>query len=243
MDHMKAEVREWLQDFPERELLTDLYRRNARRKARRGSPDGRRRPSHEDGLRIARALLADVPDTGQFDSEWESAAVPEALAALWLPPIGVRSPDELREYIERSEACRVYFDALKRILEELDNRNQAISRPLARWQARAAGGRGRRPARMPRPANRPVDLAILLRDLQIQFAILILLRIGVPPKGNPVSGCRIVSEALERELSEHTVERIWKQRIWRRSFGLVMQKHSRAIATRTGLSVFHTTED
>ena len=64
-----------------------------------------------------------------------------------------------------------------------------------------------------------------------------MLRVGVPPRGSPVSGCRIVSKALE--LSDHTVERIWKERIWRRSFGLVMQKHSRAIATRTGLSQFH----
>ena len=231
-DYMRAEVREWLQGFPERQLLTALYGRAARREARRGSPDGRRRPSHQEGLRIARALLADVPDTGQFDSEWESAAVPTVLAALWLPPISVRSTDKLREYIERSEASRVYFDALKHIFEELDNGNQAISRPLATWQAQAASGRRRRPNRISRPANRPVDLATLLRDFQIQFTILILLRIGVQPRGNPVSGCRIVSEALT--LSEHTVERIRKERIWRRSFGLQMQKHSKAIAMRTG---------
>ena len=241
VDYMRAEVRDWLQSFPERQLLTALYRRAALRRARRGSPDGRRRPSHQEGLRIAEALLADVPDRGQFDSEWESAAVSSVLAALWLPPIGVRSPDELREYIERSEACRVYFDALKRTFEELDKGNQAVSRELARWQARAAARRRRRPAGMPRPASRPVDLATLLRDLQVQFTILIMLRVGVPPRGKTVSGCRIVSKALE--LSEDTVERIWKERIWRRSFGLVMQKHSRAIATRTGLSQFHPSED
>ena len=80
-----------------------------------------------------------------------------------------------------------------------------------------------------------------MRVVGIDFTILILLRIGVPPRGSPVSGCRIVSKALG--LSEDTVERIWKERIWRRSFGLVMQKHSRAIATRTGLSQFHPSED
>ena len=75
-----------------------------------------------------------------------------------------------------------------------------------------------------------------MRVVGIDFTILILLRIGVPPRGSPVSGCRIVSKALG--LSEHTVERIW-----RRSFGLVMQKHSKAIAIRTGLSQFHPSED
>ena len=241
VDYMRAEVRDWLQSFPERQLLTALYRRAALRRARRGSPDGRRRPSHQEGLQIAKALLADVPDRGQFDSEWESAAVSSVLAAQWRPPIGVRSPDALLEYIERSESSRVYFDALKRIGEELDSRGEAVPDPLARWRQEAAGGLRRRPAREPVPSNRPVDLATLLRHLQIQFTILIMLRVGVPPRGSPVSGCRIVSKALE--LSEDTVERIWKERMWRRSFGLVMQKHSRAIATRTGLSQFHPSED
>ena len=68
VDYMRAEVREWWQSFPERQLLTALYRRAALRRARRGSPDGRRRPSHQEGLQIAKALLADVPDRGQFDS-------------------------------------------------------------------------------------------------------------------------------------------------------------------------------
>ena len=57
------------------------------------------------------------------------------------------------------------------------------------------------------------------------------------PRGRCISGCRIVSEALG--LSEDAVIRIWKGRIWRRPFGLVMKKHSKAIATRTGLNHFH----
>ena len=37
-----------------------------------------------------------------------------------------------------------------------------------------------------------------------------------------------------------TVERTWKRRLWNSSFVPVMQKHSKAIAERTG--PFHTTE-
>ena len=234
VDYMRSEVRKWWHDFSERQLLTDLYCRTARRREGSGSPDSRRCPSHQEGLRVARAMLADVPDTSRFDSEWESAAVSEVLAALLLPPIGVRSPDALRKYIERSKASRVYFDALNRICEELNNRGEGTSRQLARWRAQVAGGHRRPPAKGPMPPNRPVSPATLLRDLQIQFTILVLYRIGVSPRGSSVSGCRIVSEALG--LSEETVKRTWKERIWRRSFGLVMKKHSKAIATRTGLS-------
>ena len=170
----------------------------------------------------ALGLLADVPATGQLDAEWESAVVSEVLATLLLPPIGVHSPSGLREYIERSEASRAYFDALGRICEELHNRGKAIPRPLAGWRAQVAGGRRRRPARMPVPPHRPVKPAHLLRNLQIQFTLELLRRVGVRPRGSPVSGCHIVSKALK--LSEDTV----------------MRKHWKAIATRTG--PFHTTE-
>ena len=46
-------------------------------------------------------------------------------------PLGVRSPAKLQEYIEGSEASRVYFDALSRICEELENRGEVITGPLA----------------------------------------------------------------------------------------------------------------
>ena len=38
-------------------------------------PDSGRRPYHAAGLRVATPLLADFPDTGRLDSEWESEAV------------------------------------------------------------------------------------------------------------------------------------------------------------------------
>ena len=100
---------------------------------------------------------------------------------------------------------------------------------------------------MPLPSHRPVNPAHPLRDVQIQFTIEVLQRVGARPTGRYASGCRIVSDALG--IPEDTVKRIWKQRIWkdrirkqrifRRPFSLVMQKHSKAIATRTGLSHYH----
>ena len=142
-----------------------------------------------------------------------------------MAPIGVRSPGALREYIEHSEASR----------------GEVIPGPLDMWRAKAAGGRRRRLARRSVPSHRPVNPAYLLRDVQIQFTIEILRRVGVMPRGNYFSGCCIVSEALE--LSEGNVslsgDRV--RRIWDRPFTPEFRKHSKAIATRTG--PFHTTED
>ena len=96
-DYMRADLMEWWRIFPEQQLLKDLYGRAARRRERRGSRDSRRRPDPEEGLRVAKAMLADIPDVGRLDREWESAAVSAVLAAP--PPSGVFSPGMLPEYI------------------------------------------------------------------------------------------------------------------------------------------------
>ena len=240
VNYLRAEVREWWQDFPERQLLTGLYRRAALRWAGCGSLYSRRRPDHQEGLRIAAPLLADVPDTGRFDSEWESAAVSEVLATLLLPPIGVRSPGAVREYIERSETSRAYFGALERMAEKVDSRGEVIPSPLDMWRAKAVGGLRRRPARRSLPPQRPVNPAHLLCYVQIQFAIAVLRSVGVKPTGN-VSGCRIVSKALELSEGNVSLSEDSVRRIWDRPFVPEFQKYSKAIATRNG--PFHTTKD
>ena len=179
-DYMRVEVREWWEVFRERQLLTDLYRRGARRRAECGSLDSRRLPSHPEGIRIAKRLLAKVPRSNRFGPEWESEALSEVLAALLLPPIGVPSPGKLREYMERSEVSRAYFDALERLYEKQHNRGETMPRPLFKWQHAPGGRHRRRPARRPLPRHRPLNLAYLLRDLQIQFTIELLRRLGVP---------------------------------------------------------------
>ena len=133
VDSMRAGTRKLWPDFPEGQFLSDLFQRAARRRAGCGSLDSRRRPSHGEGLRVARGLLADIPDTSRLDSEYESAAVSVFLVTQLLTHIGESTPDELSDYIERSLSNRVYFDALWCICKVLSDRGEAIPRPLAIW--------------------------------------------------------------------------------------------------------------
>ena len=234
----RAEVMEWWQDFPERQLLIDLYRRASRRRAKCGSRDSRRCPSHEEGLRVARALVVEIAPAGKMDFEGELAAVSKMLADLLLPPLGVSSRSGLRQYIKRSRSSRVHFDALELIWEKQDSRGDDIRRPLLRWRQEVVSGCRRRPAKKPVPSHRPVNPAKVLRDFRIQFTIEVLRRVGIPPRGS-VSGCRIVSEALGcEEFPEETVVGIWKNR--KIPFALEMRRHWKAISERAGLSQYQT---
>ena len=232
VDRMRAELLDLWRGYPERRLLTELYRRAARRQEGSGSPDSRRLPSCQEGLRVARGLLADIPDTGPLDAEGESADVSKVLADQLLPPIGVPSRPALRKYIKCSQSSRAYFDALGHIEEKLHDRGEPIPGPLARWREEVAGGRLQRPARKPVPSHRPANPDQLKRNMQIQFTIEVLHRVGIKPNGSDVSGCHIVSKALG--IPEDTVTRTWKACIWRRSFVPVMRKYSKGITDRNG---------
>ena len=238
VDYTRAEVWNWWQGFPERRLLTELYRRAARRQEGGGSPDRSRRPSHGEGLRVARPILAYVADPGQFDVEWEFAAMSTVLVALYLPPFGVRSQGLLQEYVGLSRSSRVYFDALVRIGEKLQDWGKAIPRTLSRWREEVASVLRRSPARKPVGSHRPVETASIPRDIHVQFVIDLLRRVGVKPSGGSISGCRIVAEVLG--LSEETVRRIWKARVQKGPFAPAMQKKMKATAERTG--PLHTTK-
>ena len=248
VDRTRAEVWEWWQGFSGRSLLTALYRRAALREAGCGDADKRRLPTHPEGLRIARALLAYIPDKGKMDPAQESAAVAQVLADQLLPPIGVPSRPQLRLYIRRSESSWVHFDALNLIHEELNNQGKAIPGLLAAWYGDVVSGRRQRPIMKPVPAHPPTNQDRLKRDIHLQFAIELLQRLGIPPYGSylSISGCSIVSQALLElsdcgilpttlGLSEGSVERIWKECTWSTSFMPVMRKYSRAIAERAGL--------
>ena len=246
LDRMMVEVREFWQEFSELQLLGENFRQAALRKEVRGSPDRTDPAAHEEGLRLARALLAHVPGrslqaripgTDRLYLEWESEAVATTLADQWLR---ARSRPMLQEYIKLSQSNRVYFDALGRIWEELNSRGEAIPRRLTRWRQEVAGGRLERPIRKPIPAYPPVTLTKFLSDLNIQLTVEILRRVEILPEGNRVSGCHIVSDALAisedptLHLSAETVTGIWQKRIWRGPFEPVMVKYSEAIAKRHG---------
>ena len=238
MDYTRAALWDLWRGYSERRLLTDLYRRADRRQDGSGSDNSRRLPDEAEGLRVARELLAEIPATGRFDAERESAALSEVLADQLLPPSGVPSRPALREYIRCSKGNRAYFDALSRICAGLDNRGKSIPGPLAKWREEVASGLRRRPALRPIPSHRPANPAQIARDMQIQFVIEVLDRIGIKPNGSKVSGCRIVADVLR--VPEDRVTRIWKACIWRRSFMPVMRKYSEGIAERNG--PFHTTK-
>ena len=225
---MRARTWEWWQDFPECRLLTDMFGRADRRKKGIGSADSRRGPSHGEGLRIARPMLAGIPDKISLDSEGEYEAVSKLLAALLSPPMGEPSPERLQRYTELSESSPVYRDALRRHCEELDNPAKTIFRPALKWQRRAAGSTRLRQETIKAPAHRPVIPALLVRNLHIQFVIGLLERVEVKPRGTYASGCRIVAEVLG--LSEYRVKSIWEMH-----FTVAMRKNSKAMAERTGL--------
>ena len=240
-EYMRAVAMEWWREFPERRLLTKLYERTARRKAGCGSPDSRRRPVHCEGLRIAKRMLADIPDTSRLDAEWESEAVSKVLAALVLPPVGAASPEQVQRYTDLSRSSRVHYDAIKLIEKEIDNLGEAMTRKLSRWRQGSPGRPPQRPAGRNLPNERPANPSTLLRDIQVQVTIGLLQRVGIKPRGTEVAGCRIASEALldladrglvpeASALSEDTVKRVWGKH-----FTPEMQKYSQAIAERTGL--------
>ena len=249
LDGMRAEVREFWQEFSELHLLGENFRRAALRKDVRGSR-GRTDPdSLKEGLRLAmallahvpgRALLAHIPGAYRLSLEWESAAVSSALADQWLYPIEARTRRALQKYIKLSKSSRVYFDAVMRIWNELNSRGEAIPSSLSTWFQEVESGRRRRPRGKPIPAHAPVTLTKFLSDLNIQLTVEILRRVEILPEGNIVSGCHIVSMVLAisedqtLHLSAETVTRIWQKRIWGKPFEPVMAKYSKALDKRYG---------
>ena len=181
----KAHLLAWWQDFSEQYFLTELYGRSERRRTESGSPDSRRIPDHPDGLRVARALLADIHVIGPLDVVWEAAAITKALADLYFPPLSVRSRDLVRGYIQYSRSTQVFFDALHLICAELENRGEAIGGQLSRWRQEVADGRLQRPDPQPIPRHRPANPAQVAYEMHVQFPIEILRRLGVPPQGKP----------------------------------------------------------
>ncbi len=231
-DYMRADMREWWQDFPEQRLLRDLYRRAALRQANSGSRDSGRTPSHDEGRRIAKALLVDLQDTRPLDVRGEADTVARALAGEGLVTFSFLTPAALLTYITESETSPTHFDALSYLCAKWDDRGWDLPPQLARWRQEVAEGGRWRPAVTPIPAHRPLHPDRLRRDMHLQFTIEILDRVGVHPQGSLVSGCQIVAEASG--LPEARVVRIWKACTWRRSFEPEVRRQSIAIASRHG---------
>ena len=227
--YMKADSRGWWRDFPKKELLKNLYKRADRRKEGTGSDDSRRLPDRDELFPLAKALMADIRVIGELDALFEAAAFSEFLAYYWLSPIGVRSLEAERRYLEESKSIPAFFDAIILICEELKSRDEAIPES---WRE-VAEGRCRRPDMKRTPRGRPAKPDEFARNLHFQLVIELLDRLGAPPTGTEVSGCRIVAEAAG--LAEDTVVDIWKARPGSTSFLSTMGKQMKSLARRHGL--------
>ena len=155
VDLIRAQMREWWPSFPERQLLTDMYRRAGRRKAGRGSADSRRRPSHSEGLRVARSLLAETEGKSLLDPARESQAVTEFLVRHWRSHPEQCQNCALEDYIEHSEDSRAHFDALICLVTFIRFWKKDLSVPLYIWWVEYVIRRRRRPPLAPYPTHRP----------------------------------------------------------------------------------------
>ena len=176
-NHLTARTLGWWegwQDLPKRKDFADLVKRADRRKKGIGSEDNRRPPTPGEGRRLAEPLLAGTPGKGKIrlDAEGEYEAVAQVLAALLSPPMGEPSPEKLQEYRDHARRNWVYYDALDRHYNQLDNPVNAIPSLLLRWQPSIYGRRLRRhyPKTQVSPHS-PVKPALLLRDFQVPFVI------------------------------------------------------------------------
>ena len=234
VEGIRADMRNWLRKFPERELLTRLFLRAVRRREKSGSPDSKRLPRRSEALPLATALLSDVQGRARLDPAWEAAAVAMVLTRQWLL---ARSRATLREYIRRSLKSSVYYIALGMIQYELEFRRETVPSYLRKFCQEADRGHRKPPALMLIAAHRPINLTVFIRHFRIHFAIELLNRLGVRPRGKNLAGCGVVAEVLG--LSEDTIEDIWKDRIWEKPFEPVVTHYGKPLRDRYG--PFHVT--
>ena len=228
--YMAARTRAWWQNYPERELLSDLVVKADRRKNHwAGLDDQKRTPTRCEGLRIARPLLSAIPKKISLDAAGEFDSMSRLLAAIPLPPMGEPTPEEIQRLTLLAQSVPVYSNAVMHFNANLHNATAPLYRPDIRWQKRSGIMYRRYRKRVNVQTGRPVRPAIFVRNLHVQFVVGFLDRLDIPPRGKEVSGCRIVGELLG--LSEDGVKRIWEM-----PFTVEMKRQSRAVAERLELS-------
>ena len=155
--NMRADTRGWWRDFPEKGLLSKLYKRVARRKDGTASGYDWLPPEPDERRRVAVALLADIRVVGSLDAEWEAADVSKTMAGQGLVSNGIPSRRVWRGFIRHSRSIPVYHDALSLICKKLEDRGKAIPKPLDKWQREVADGSRERPDRKPLRRGRPAN--------------------------------------------------------------------------------------
>ena len=204
VDYLRAEVWEWWQDFPERQLLTESISagrptagrvRLSRQQAPPGS-SGRpkdchatagRHLGHRDPVRLR------VRSPQPFRKFWQSSCCPPSAYA---PPARCEStssaPKPAGPTSALSSAWRRSWTAGAR---------SSPARSTCGGRRLPAGSGGGPPGGLPRPIAPSIQPTSCVTS-RFSSPSRLLQRVGVKPNGN-VSGCRIVSEALK--LSEGNV--------------------------------------
>ena len=226
--YLKAAWREWAHTSPAGKLYSEMDHRRILRLAKEGSADQRRLPDHPEGVRFAREFLADVSDKTWWErdaefmvtpsvadaeqADWTLGFLPRLLANFWLSPKGGGHPDVLWDFIRNSAISPVSWDTLQLIYRGLSEGRGEPPHALLLSLIEALAGSHNRPAEGATDPNRPPKLGYLGRNVKAQLCLKMQRRVGVPPNGKEVSGCRIVAEVLG--LSEDQVRRIWTTPTW-----------------------------
>ena len=243
---LKAGWRKWAHTSPAGRKYREMDQRRALRLAREGTADQRRRPTNSEGVEFAREFLAEVSDRtwwerdGEFmtlpsvtdaeQTDWTLGFLPRFLADTWLSPVVGGDPDVLRDFNRNSASSPVFWDALQLIYRGLSEGRGESPHGLLLSLIEALAGSHSRPVEGAADRKRPTKLGYLGRNVKAQLCLKMLRRVGVPPTGNRVSGCRIVAEVLG--ISEDQVRRIWITPTWpaiRRVLEIVVKRwHSQA---------------
>lgn len=234
--------RGWARNTNAGAIYRGLDKRRAMRRAMAGTPDQRRRPSHSEGVEFAREYLADVSDRSWWErdtqflvspsvpdaeqADWTQGILPRLLADAWLSQSGGGDLEALRDFIRNSASSPVFDHALKQIYWALSQGRGEPPHALLLILIEAVAGSQERPLRGAFERHRRAKLGYLGRNVKIVVCLKLLHRVGIPPTGSRVSGCRIVAESLD-EMSEDQVRRIGTTPIWptvRRVLELVIRR-------------------
>ena len=164
-----------LQEFKRLPLASETYLELAKRKALH---DGRPAPFFEEGLRLARVLLADfIKNEKLWETDWDGEIYTRLAVAMYMDN---RDPRKLQERIDDSERSPTEWEVLEHICVALAARGEDPPEELLRWWFRATHGLLKRPDGGSAPSNRPRKLGYMFRDNEIRHTVDLLAKVGMP---------------------------------------------------------------
>ena len=147
-----------LEKFEGLPLASETYLELAKRKALHGR---RPAPFFEEGLRLARVLLADFINDDNWEIDWDGEIYTRLAVAMYMENCDLR---KLLERIDDSEWSPTEWEVLKHILHALAATDEDPHEELLRWSIRANYGSLKRPDGGAAPRNRPRKMGYMFRD-------------------------------------------------------------------------------